>query len=275
MKNWDEFEANETEISSGVNWIYSQVDEHNYKFRQFYNEQLIEKQLIGLNEGDTVLKIERWYDDGSLWISGEQKNRQRVGEWWYCSHNQCIKSLYKEGKKKGEVHHYNKDSIVTAILNYENGEKEGAFITYDSLGIELCKGLFKSDTISESSCGNRDIFTNKDLILPSFPGGITEIAKFMKKKLRYPNRIKKLKIEGTCLAKLTIATDGSVKDIEVIRTVDESLKNEVIRVINKMPTWEPGKRDGRVEEFTYSLPVKFRLAMPKTIRFLRSIEDKK
>ena len=143
--DWDEYEENETAISSGGNWIYTQIDQNTYKYRQFYKKRLIEVQHTNINEkGDTILKIDRWFDDGSLWISGTEKNGLKIGEWWTCEKNKCIKTNYKLGKKDGKVFHYNEDSLVIANINYIDGKREGNFVTYDSIGIELCKGKFLS-----------------------------------------------------------------------------------------------------------------------------------
>lgn len=61
------------------------------------------------------------------------------------------------------------------------------------------------------------------------------------------------------LVSFIIEKDGSVSEVEVVRSVDPSLDMEATRLIESMPTWKPGKQKGEPVRVRYTLPVGFKL----------------
>ena len=52
--------------------------------------------------------------------------------------------------------------------------------------------------------------------------------------------------------------DGELKDISVHQgTKSSELNNEVLRVIKKMPRWEPGEQNGKPVRVKLILPIRF------------------
>jgi protein TonB len=57
-----------------------------------------------------------------------------------------------------------------------------------------------------------------------------------------------------------IGKDGSVTDINLYRgTIYSQLNNEAMRVITKMPKWEPGRQNGKPVKVRMILPIRFEL----------------
>ena len=97
---------------------------------------------------------------------------------------------------------------------------------------------------------------------PEFPGGMTELMKFIQENIRYPKSAAKKGIEGRVICQFTIKKDGSIdhKSIIVIRGLHKSLDKEAVRIIKKMPKWKPGKTyKGGVLDCKYTIPVTFKL----------------
>jgi Ca-activated chloride channel homolog len=101
-------------------------------------------------------------------------------------------------------------------------------------------------------------FTSVD-ILPEFPGGTSALNKYISSNIKYPDAAKSKSIQGTVYVKFIVATDGSIKNIVILKSPDQSLSDEVIRMLKAMPKWAPGKKNGKVAECNYTLPVKFKL----------------
>lgn len=60
--------------------------------------------------------------------------------------------------------------------------------------------------------------------------------------------------------KFTVNSDGSIQDTEVIKSSgDIYLDKETVRVIEAMPRWKPGRKDGKAVRVKFVLPVNFRL----------------
>ena len=78
--------------------------------------------------------------------------------------------------------------------------------------------------------------------------------------MKYPEEAQKLGIQGRVICQFVVNKDGSIVDVEVVRSSgDPLLDNEAIRVIRSMPKWKPGKQRGKPIRVKYTLPVNFRL----------------
>ena len=94
---------------------------------------------------------------------------------------------------------------------------------------------------------------------PEFPGGEAALMAYIKKNLRYPAFAAENGIQGRVTLSFTVEKDGSIANIEVMRTPAEELSKEAIRVVQTMPKWKPGKQRGKAVRVKYILPVTFRL----------------
>ncbi|GAB1417074.1 energy transducer TonB [Paludibacter sp.] len=95
--------------------------------------------------------------------------------------------------------------------------------------------------------------------MPSFPGGDAALFKYLSDNIKYPVIAQESGIQGRVICQFVVNRDGSIVDIEVVRSVDRSLDAEAVRVIQSMPKWTPGKQRGKSVRVKYTLPVNFRL----------------
>ena len=93
-------------------------------------------------------------------------------------------------------------------------------------------------------------------IMPQFPGGQEAFIKFMQKNLRQPDDFD----EGqrlTVIAKFIVDAEGNIVDIDIAQNGRKDLDAEVVRVIKKMPRWNPGIQNGRKVSVYFKVPVTF------------------
>jgi len=95
--------------------------------------------------------------------------------------------------------------------------------------------------------------------MPQFPGGQNELFKYLGTTTRYPPNARSKDIQGKVYINFTIAKDGAIEGVKVIRGVHPLLDEEAIRVVSSMPNWSPGKQDGEEVRVSYSLPINFML----------------
>lgn len=93
-------------------------------------------------------------------------------------------------------------------------------------------------------------------ILPHFPGGDAELYRFLSNNAHIPEVIKEIgNVKEKVGVVFVVDKDGSVTNIELKHSSKyKELNNEAIRVVKKMPKWEPGMQNGN--------PVKVRLIIP-------------
>ena len=84
-----------------------------------------------------------------------------------------------------------------------------------------------------------------------------EIIKYVSKNTKYPPIAKDAGTQGTVFVYFVVGKDGKVKDVRVLREVDSRLDAEAIRVVESLPTFEPGEQRGKAVSVQYTIPVKF------------------
>ncbi len=94
---------------------------------------------------------------------------------------------------------------------------------------------------------------------PLFPGGNEAMMKFLSDNIKYPSEAQQKGIQGRVITNFVVEKDGSITDVQIIRSVAPSLDKEAVRVVQSMPRWIPGKQRGETVRVRYTLPVVYRL----------------
>ncbi len=94
---------------------------------------------------------------------------------------------------------------------------------------------------------------------PSFPGGNSALRKFLDNNVKYPKLARKNGIQGGVYIQFIVQPDGNLTNIQLIRGIGEECDEEALRVVNSMPLWEPGQKEGRIVPVKYTLPIRFKL----------------
>ena len=96
--------------------------------------------------------------------------------------------------------------------------------------------------------------------MPEFPGGQQALFKYLGDNVKYPVIAQENGIQGRVICQFVVNKDGSIVDIEVVRSGgDPSLDKEAVRVVKSMPKWKPGKQRGKPVRVKFTLPVNFKL----------------
>ena len=94
--------------------------------------------------------------------------------------------------------------------------------------------------------------------MPEFPGGTQAMMEFFQSNITYPESCKKDSIQGRVIVTFVVEKDGSITDVEVVRSVHPDLDTEAVNMIKKMPTWKPGSQKGKPVRVKYTVPVNYR-----------------
>ena len=96
--------------------------------------------------------------------------------------------------------------------------------------------------------------------MPTFQGGdLNTFRNWVQSNVRFPQIALENGIQGTVVLSFVIEKDGSLTNIQVLRTPDRSLSEEAVRVLEKSPKWTPGKQRNQTVRVKYTLPVDFRV----------------
>lgn len=121
-------------------------------------------------------------------------------------------------------------------------------------------------TISEASADPKDdnnkVFDAVECP-PQYPGGEFALYKYVTEHIQYPANAKAKNIKGRVILKFVVKKDGSVGDVEVMRSVDSELDAEAVRVVKTLPKFTPGTQDGKPVNVYFVLPVVFKISSDK------------
>ncbi|MES2556352.1 MAG: TonB family protein [Bacteroidota bacterium] len=107
--------------------------------------------------------------------------------------------------------------------------------------------------------------TTEEIVIPDepaqYPGGHSEMMKFLGSKIVYPQGPAELGIEGKCYIQFVVSKKGDISDVKVMRGVADcpECDKEAVRVVKSMPLWRPGRVKGKAVNSYFNLPVKFAL----------------
>lgn len=94
-------------------------------------------------------------------------------------------------------------------------------------------------------------------VQPEFPGGISELYRFLEKELNYPAMARDTHVQGKVYIQFVVDKKGAISDVVVLRGLGGGLEEEAVRVVKAMPRWTPGKVRGRPVKVQYVLPISF------------------
>lgn len=94
---------------------------------------------------------------------------------------------------------------------------------------------------------------------PEFKGGYVAMMQFLSGELEYPLLARELNISGTVYVNFVVEKDGSITNINLLRGIGGGCDEEALRVVNLMPSWNPGLQNGRTVRVSFNLPIKFSL----------------
>lgn len=103
--------------------------------------------------------------------------------------------------------------------------------------------------------GAQEPLENPD-VQPEFPGGMKALQRFLEMNLRSPAE---LDADATVKVQVrfVVGYDGNLQQFEVVKDGGEVFNQEVVRVLKKMPRWNPGKMGNKQVTSYYSIPVVF------------------
>ena len=95
--------------------------------------------------------------------------------------------------------------------------------------------------------------------MPEFPGGMNAMIQFLATNVRYPKKAFLNEVQGKVVVSFVVSKNGSIGDAMIAKSVDPELDAEALRVVQAMPNWTPGKKNGEPVAVRYTVPIQFKL----------------
>ncbi|WP_264520477.1 energy transducer TonB [Flavobacterium sp. N1994] len=259
---------------------YSEKTE--YRFETYYKSGKIEI------EGNSEIKdyflriglIKEYYENGSLksesnYEKGRQKGKQTL---WYDNGVKKMESEFvlKEGELIPELKinqfwsKENKQEVIdgNGYMNdiYENGSSKGNLINGWKNGI--WEGEDKTNKFSYTeNYENGKLINGKSIdsqnvehtyttvmLQPRPKKGLEHFYKYIGKKFKIPRNLENL--SGKIVLTFVIDKEGNATDVTVVKSLEEDLDNQAIKLIENYPDWSSGELRGIKVKVLYSIPIK-------------------
>jgi periplasmic protein TonB len=121
-------------------------------------------------------------------------------------------------------------------------------------------GVVEENKTGKALTNDPGVFTIVEY-MPEFPGGLSEMMRFVQKNVEFPKSALRDSTFTGCKTyiKMVIDTSGRAVDPTVIRGCQgcADCDAEAIRVVKAMPLWKPGMQNGRKVKVYYMLPINF------------------
>lgn len=124
---------------------------------------------------------------------------------------------------------------------------------YESIPFKKIVIVDKMETQDE------DIIYTIEEKIPTFPGGVTELMKYITEKFKYSKKAQDKGIHGRVIVSFIIDCEGSISDAKIVRGIDPDCDKEALRLINGMPRWIPAQLNGENIGVRLTLPIIFKL----------------
>jgi TonB family protein len=171
-------------------------------------------------------------------------------------------AVYKDRKLDGKLKEWFESGQIRKDIDYKDGKKNGQLFTYWANGKLKRADTYENDTLIQGKCmtseGSDMSYYDYEKIA-GFPGGINALIQYLRNEIRYPKYANRAGIEGRVLVGFVVNKDGTLSGIKIIESVFNELDEEAMRVVKKMPKWEPGMEDGEAVRVAFHLPIKFQL----------------
>jgi TonB family protein len=227
-----------------------------------------------------------------FYSSFASETKDSVWTWWYENGNKKSEHHYRNGKLEGlytdwytngnksyEVNYVDNVTIGTMRKWYENGQlksevtyvpasgpwvsADGKAAVYYEQGALKRESLFKNDKEVLSKCyddkGNLVTCETPFYAIPSFVGGLPALSQYLLSNIVYPNQAYLKRIQGKVLVGFIVDKDGSILDAHIVQGVNSDLNVEALRVVRRMPKWNPGYQDGEAVKVRFVQPINFAL----------------
>ena len=111
------------------------------------------------------------------------------------------------------------------------------FYARSSNSYEEANGITLDKIETYSIQKNSNIYKAYEAVeqMPYFPGGESEMMKFIRENIQYPASAKEYGIQGRVILRFVVTETGTIENITVLRSLDPACDKEAIRLLKSMP----------------------------------------
>ena len=157
-----------------------------------------------------------------------------------------------ESKKIKNQEELNRSNISIAAVDYA-GDANGKGTIDDLLKGQEAGGDAPQQKQKEEEAPIHTVVEQQ----PQFPGGEAALLAYVAKNIKCPAIAVEQEIQGTVQLRFVVEANGSIGDVQVVKSLESHCDKEAIRVVKSLPRFIPGKQQGRPVRVWFTLPVRY------------------
>lgn len=202
-------------------------------------------------------KQTQWYENGEkksekeiTWDSENKTSTIKISQFWNKDGQQTVidgNGFYEETSEKH-----------SDTGNIKNGLKDGIWKGKYNKNCKYIEEYKKGKLISGTSTDKYNNEYHYD-VLESKPEpikGMQDFYQHIGRNFKIPNEYKSL--NGKIFIRFIVDKEGKITEPKTIKSLNETLDNEAIRVITSYEKWIPAKQRGQYVKVLYSIPITLR-----------------
>lgn len=140
--------------------------------------------------------------------------------------------------------------LLYLCFSYNDGVAQAA-ATQDAVGMEQKMKVEEPDEDDKPQ--------EAPEVMPEFPGGMEALMGWLGRHMVYPEDCRRDSIEGRVLVSFVVEADGAVSNVQALKSPHPALAEAGERVVEQLPRWKPGRKNGKAVRVKLTLPILYRL----------------
>lgn len=214
----------------------------------------LQSQTYKVFDGDTINFTDSSGRKQGKWILTDTENNMRMT----CK--------YTDNKVDGIIKYYDKNQLKLILIPNSDENFNWKYLTNTG---DTLKGLAKylndkftfldekGELVSEDM---RNQFVDLSEVFPKYYGGESELFKYLKTNLIYPEKAMEKGLTGKVKVQFVIDENGKICEAKVIDSDNKIFNNEAKRIVSQMPAWQPGSQRGKMVKVSMVIPISFSLS---------------
>lgn len=121
--------------------------------------------------------------------------------------------------------------------------------------LQSCNRPLIQSSNTKANNDNTEAFSTADVM----PKPEYDLPIYLSNNIKYPPQAKEQNIQGRVIVKFVVDKSGNIINPSVLKSTSPLLSTEAIRVVQSMPPWIPGIKDGKNVPVNFFIPIEFKL----------------
>jgi protein TonB len=164
----------------------------------------------------------------------------------------------------GDSRHYNEKGYLDSTGHFSRGKRNGEFLKLAGEPLTYkWKYTYRDDSLIEvidlQKQKKDSVKSYNDEKESDYPGGSNGWVRYLQKNLKYPERAMNGNVQGQVGVRFIVDNSGKVIDPYISASVEYSLDETALKIINDSGKWNPAFQNGRNVKSYKVQPINFRL----------------